>query len=151
MKFLENRMFLKIRFSEFFSTFSEKLGTQLRSLVTCQPWKIVKGCQYALIGSFTTDLGTFLNRILIFYSLSKRYFFAMANFQKPWELHADNWVGRNIEKVWAKVWNEVKWSYRNISHLISYTRATMSFGNRVQNLLIPKLKISTTFTYYNLY
>ena len=60
--------------SEFFSTFSEKLGTQLRSLVTCQPWKIVEGCQYALIGSFTTDLGTFLNRILIFYSLPKRYF-----------------------------------------------------------------------------
>ena len=34
--------------------------------------------------------------------------FAMANFQKPGELHADNWDGRNIGKVWAKVSNEVK-------------------------------------------
>ena len=68
-----------------------------------------------------------------------------AFFKKPWELHADNWDGRNIGKVWAKVWNEVKWSYLTISNLISYTGTIMSFGNRVQNFLISKFKISTTF------
>ena len=44
MKFLENRMFLKKRHGEFFSTFSKKSGTQLHSLVTSQPescWRLL--------------------------------------------------------------------------------------------------------------
>ena len=66
--------------------------------------------------------------------------------KKPWELHADNWDGRNIGKVWAKVSKEVKWSYLTIPHFISYRGTVVSFGNLVHNFLISKSKISTTFT-----
>lgn len=46
--------------------------------------------------------------------------FAITNFQKPWELHVDNWDGRNIRKLWAKVSNEIKQLYLIIPDLISY-------------------------------
>ena len=42
MKFFKKAKFLKIRHSDFFQHFSEKLETQLRSLVTSQPWKLLK-------------------------------------------------------------------------------------------------------------
>ena len=49
------------------------------------------------------------------------------------------------KKCGPKFQTEVKQSYLTIPKLISYTGTRVSFGNRVQYLLIPKSKISTTF------
>ena len=65
---------------------------------------------------------------------------AMAYFQKLAfieELHADNWDGRNIGKAWAKVSNEVKYSYLTIPHFISYRGTIVSLGSYADLAALP--------------
>ena len=111
----------------------------------------VKGCQQVLIYGWTSVIPIFLQPQILKWSSSKkvkflkirrRIFKNLAFFE---ELHADNRDWWNVAKMWPKVSNEVKWQYLTISNLISYTGTIVSFGNRLQHLLISKLKISATF------